>query len=52
LKLLDTEVFFIEELGSVRKAIDLARANKGSFADYLIGEINLARLQCHGDFRP
>jgi predicted nucleic-acid-binding protein len=42
-RILDTEVFEVEEEESVRAALQLCRKGKGDFADYLIGRLNLAR---------
>lgn len=36
-KLLDTSLFVIEDKDNVREAVDLYRAGKGDFADYLVG---------------
>jgi predicted nucleic-acid-binding protein len=36
-KLLDTSLFVIEDKDAVREAVDLYRAGKGDFADYLVG---------------
>jgi len=42
-RILDTDVFQVEEEDSVRQALRLSRKGKGDFADYLIGQLNLAR---------
>jgi predicted nucleic-acid-binding protein len=42
-RVLETEVFQSEEEGLVRRAMQLCRNGKGDFADYLIGQLNLAR---------
>lgn len=42
-RILDTDVFEVEEEECVRVAIWLSRKGKGDFADYLIGQLNLAR---------
>ena len=42
-RILDTDVFEIEEGTSLRYALQLFREGKGDFADYLIGQLNLAR---------
>ncbi len=36
-KLLDTSLFVIEDKDAVREAVDLYRAGKGDFANYLVG---------------
>ena len=36
-KLLDTRLFVIEDKDAMREAVDLYRAGKGDFADYLVG---------------
>ncbi len=36
-KLLDTSLFVIEDKDAVREAVDLYRAGRGDFADYLVG---------------
>ena len=36
-KLLDTRLFVIEDKDAVREVVDLYRAGKGDFADYLVG---------------
>jgi predicted nucleic-acid-binding protein len=42
-RILDADVFEVEEEESVRVALRLSRKGKGDFADYLIGQLNLAR---------
>jgi predicted nucleic-acid-binding protein len=42
-RILDVDVFEVEEEESVRAALSLSRKGKGDFADYLIGQLNLAR---------
>ena len=42
-RILDTDVFQVEEEDAVRKALRLTRKGKGDFADYLIGQLNLER---------
>jgi predicted nucleic-acid-binding protein len=42
-QLLHADVFEVEEEDSVRAALDLYRAGKADFADYLIGQLNSNR---------
>lgn len=42
-RILDTDVFQVEEEDAVRQALRLSRKGKGDFSDYLIGQLNLAR---------
>lgn len=42
-RILDADIFELEEEESVRAALRLSRKGKGDFADYLIGQLNLAR---------
>jgi predicted nucleic-acid-binding protein len=42
-QLLETDLFEVEELEVVRKAIAKSRLDPGDFADHLIGQLNLAR---------
>ena len=42
-RLLETDVFVIEEEDAVRDAVGLCREGRGDFADYLMGRLNLLR---------
>jgi predicted nucleic-acid-binding protein len=42
-RVLDADIFTIEEEDCVRVALRLCQTGKGSFADHLIGQLNLAR---------
>jgi len=42
-RILDTDVFQVEEEECVREALRLSRRGTGDFADHLIGQLNLAR---------
>jgi len=42
-RILETDVFQVEEEDAVRRALALTRKRKGDFADYLIGQLNLER---------
>jgi predicted nucleic-acid-binding protein len=41
--LLNADMIHVEEPDAVRRALEFTRTGKADFADYLIGELNLAR---------
>jgi predicted nucleic-acid-binding protein len=41
--LLNADMIHVEEPDAVRRAVEFTRTGKADFADYLIGELNLAR---------